>query len=77
MGDYDPVADAVKIKCPVLWLMGDKDKMFSQKAKGRIKMYIPQAEYEIVKGGTHAMVLTRGEEIARIIRAFCAKHCRK
>jgi pimeloyl-ACP methyl ester carboxylesterase len=75
MGDYDPVADAVKVKCPVLWLMGDKDKMFSEKARGRIKTYMPQAEFEIVKGGTHAMVLTMGEDIAKRIRAFCLRHC--
>jgi hypothetical protein len=56
--------------------MGDKDKMFSEKAKGRIKTYMPQAEFEIVKGGTHAMVLTRGEEIAKIIRGFCQRHCK-
>jgi pimeloyl-ACP methyl ester carboxylesterase len=75
MGDYDAGVDARKVKCPVLWLMGDKDNLFSDRQIRRIKEYVPQAEFEVVKGGTHAMVLTRGEEIAGRIRSFCVRHC--
>jgi pimeloyl-ACP methyl ester carboxylesterase len=75
MGDYDAGVDARKVKCPVLWLMGEKDNLFSAKQIQKIKEYVPQAEFEVVKGGTHAMVYVRGEEIAARISDFCVRHC--
>jgi hypothetical protein len=59
----------------VLWLMGEKDRLFSDKQKNSIKQYVPQAEFEIIKNGTHAMVYVQGEEIAGRIKDFCVRYC--
>ncbi|MBD3391598.1 MAG: alpha/beta fold hydrolase [Chitinivibrionales bacterium] len=75
MGGYDAAGDAKKVKCPVLWLMGDEDDLFSDKQIRKIKEYVPHAEFEVVEGGTHAMVYMRGEEIEKRIRDFCVHHC--
>jgi pimeloyl-ACP methyl ester carboxylesterase len=74
MADHDAVADAKKVKCPVLLLSGDKEKVFTPDQIAAIKEFIPQAEYELIPGGTHDMVYARGEEIAGHLKAFFARH---
>ena len=73
MGTYDAREDAQKLACPVLWMLGDKDNLFSRKQLRKINTYVPHARIEVIHGGTHAMVLTRGEEIADKMQEFFSK----
>jgi pimeloyl-ACP methyl ester carboxylesterase len=74
MGTYNAVEDAKKLTCPVLWLLGDKDNLFSANQQDRILATVPQAEFKVIKDGTHSMVFTRAPEINALIEDFCHRH---
>ncbi|MBD3346135.1 MAG: alpha/beta fold hydrolase [Chitinivibrionales bacterium] len=74
MDGYDAGAYAKKVSCPVLLLSGSEEDVFSDKQVKRIKKYIPQAQSEIIEGGTHAMVFRQGDNVAGEIREFCSSH---
>jgi pimeloyl-ACP methyl ester carboxylesterase len=64
--------DAERIKCPVLALIGAKDKEVSLRNAKSIKKFIPHAQFEVIEGGTHAMMFLQGEMLADKIRDFCS-----
>ncbi len=75
LDDYRAAEDAVKVRCPVLMLIGDRDDLYSREQEALMRQYIPQIEYEVVPGGTHSMTYLRGEEIAGRVLAFCRRTC--
>jgi pimeloyl-ACP methyl ester carboxylesterase len=75
MATHDAGDDARRVTCPVRMLQGDSDEVFTQKQVARIRELMPQTEFEVVEGGTHSMVYTRGDEVAGRIRDFCMRHC--
>jgi pimeloyl-ACP methyl ester carboxylesterase len=74
-GDYDAVADARKVTCPTLMLMGDRDTYFADDQEKVMRRYIPHMEYEVIRGATHSMVYVHGDEVAARILAFCRRNC--
>jgi pimeloyl-ACP methyl ester carboxylesterase len=71
LSDFNGARYVADIRCPVLVLSGDRDRFFSRGQVEAIKQHIPDARLHLIKGGTHSMVFTQGEEISRRIRAFC------
>lgn len=65
--------DAVQIKCPVMNLYGSKDRTVSLKSAQSIQKFIPHSEFEIINGGSHAMMYLQGEMLTEKIRSFCDK----
>ena len=63
--------DAVQIKCPVLALYGSNDKTVSLNSAKSIPEFIPHSRFEIIEGGTHAMMYLQGETISQKIESFC------
>lgn len=73
MRTYDSSVDARLVDCPVLWLQGNRDNVFSEDDKKKIITYIPQVDFEVIDGGTHAMVFTLANEIAQRVQRFCSQ----
>ena len=63
--------DAVQIKCPVLSLYGSKDRTVSLRSARSVPKFIPHSRFEIIPGGTHAMMYLQGELLSEKIREFC------
>ena len=70
LADYDGSDDARRITIPVQALLGQNDILFYSKHLRDLRDFIPHAHLTRIRGGSHAMVFLRGEEIARCIRAF-------
>jgi pimeloyl-ACP methyl ester carboxylesterase len=65
------------IKCPVIWLQGDQDVLFSVKiAEEEIKMFdqSPEPRLIAVKGGPHLISWTHAEEVNTALLEFVSKH---
>ncbi|KIX98659.1 uncharacterized protein Z520_05960 [Fonsecaea multimorphosa CBS 102226] len=64
------------IRCPVLWLQGTDDVVFSVKnAEEEIKLFTNATEARLVKfsGGVHFLSWTHKEEVARELLGFISK----
>lgn len=66
-----------RIDCPTLVLWAERDKHFPLVQAERLCQSIPDAQLDVVSGGTHWMVLTHAEELARRIRKWCREHPRQ
>ena len=60
-----------KIQCPTLVLWAEFDKHFPISQAKRLQATLRTSELTVIPGGTHWMVLTRAEEIAKSIQQFC------
>ena len=68
--EYSAIGDAGMIHCKVLVIQGCKDSLISPDEAEKFRTFIPQAEPQIIKDGTHAVGFFMGEEIAGRIRDF-------
>jgi len=67
----------VNIKCPVLWLHGDADVVYSPaNAKEEIKMFegSPDAQVVVVPGGHHFLSWTHPEQVDGLVYEFVMKY---
>jgi len=65
------------IKCPVLWLQGDADVVYSvDNANHEIKLFSnsPDARVVVVKGGHHYLSWTHAEEVNAALLEFVGKY---
>lgn len=65
------------IKCPVLWLQGESDAVFSvETANEEIKLFTnsPDAHVIPVKGGQHYLSWSNPEEVDSALLEFIGKH---
>ena len=65
------------IKCPLLWVQGDKDVVFTVKvAEEEIKLFenSPDARLVVVKGGPHFLSWTHPEEVNAAALEFVTKN---
>jgi len=67
----------INVKCPVLWLQGDKDVVYSvENAKEEIKMFenSPDARLVVVKDGHHFLSWTNQTEVDNAVLEFVVKY---
>lgn len=67
----------VNVKCPVLWLHGDQDAVYSvANAQEEIKMFknSPDARLVVVKGGHHFLSSTHAEAVDSALIEFVGKY---
>lgn len=65
------------VKCPVLWLHGTKDVVYSvANAQREIKMFVgsPDAKLKVVDGGQHFLSFSHPEEVDGAVADFVAKY---
>jgi pimeloyl-ACP methyl ester carboxylesterase len=65
------------IKCPVLWLHGTADVVYSvANAKREIEMFAgsPEAQLKVVKDGQHFLSFSHPEEVDSAVAEFVAKY---
>ena len=60
------------IRCPTLVLAAEKDQMFPLERSRALAAGIPGARFEVVPGGSHAIVIEKPAEVARILKEFLA-----
>jgi pimeloyl-ACP methyl ester carboxylesterase len=58
------------VRCPTLVLAAEKDQMFPLERSQALAAGIPGARFEIVPGGSHAIVIEKSGEVARILQEF-------
>lgn len=66
-----------RVKCPVLWLVGSEDKLFTlANAEDEIKMFTASrdASVKTVDGGPHLMSWTHAEEVNRLVAEFVGRY---
>ncbi|HET9211418.1 MAG TPA: alpha/beta fold hydrolase [Thermoanaerobaculia bacterium] len=68
----DLTPDLPRIQCPTLVLAGEKDRMFPLELSRDLADGIPGARFEVVPGGSHAIVIEKPAEVARILQEFLA-----
>lgn len=66
----DLTPDLPRIQCPTLVLAGEKDQMFPLERSRALAAAIPGARFEVVPGGSHAIVIEKPAEVAHILRDF-------
>lgn len=66
----DLTPDLPRIQCPTLVLAGEKDQMFPLERSRALAAAIPGARFEVVPGGSHAIVIEKPAEVARILLDF-------
>jgi pimeloyl-ACP methyl ester carboxylesterase len=65
------------VKCPVLWLHGTADVVYSvANAKREIEMFVgsPDAQLKVVKDGQHFLSFSHPEEVDSAVAEFVAKY---
>ncbi|PNS16974.1 hypothetical protein CAC42_4938 [Sphaceloma murrayae] len=65
------------VKCPVLWMHGTKDKVYSiANAEEEIKLFVnsPDATVQIVEGGQHFLSASHPEEVENATLTFVEKY---
>lgn len=65
------------VKCPVLWLHGTDDAVYSvANAKEEIEMFVNAAskELKVVEGGKHFLSFSHPEVVDGAVKEFLAKH---
>ena len=68
----DLTPDLVRIQCPTLVLATEEDRMFPLSSAQALADGIPDARFEIVPGGSHAIVIEKPGEVRRILSDFLA-----
>lgn len=58
------------IRCPTLVLAAEKDQMFPLERSRALAAGIPGARFEVVPDGSHALVIEKAGEVARILQEF-------
>jgi pimeloyl-ACP methyl ester carboxylesterase len=66
----DLTPDLPRVQCPTLVLAGERDQMFALASARALAAGIPGARFEVVPGGSHAIVIEKPAEVARILRQF-------
>ncbi|EHK48420.1 putative alpha/beta hydrolase [Trichoderma atroviride IMI 206040] len=64
------------IRCPVLWMQGTNDVVFSvANAEKEVRMFTnaPEAKLVVMEGGVHFLSFTHGQELEKIILEFIRK----
>lgn len=67
---YRPGSNLAKIKCPVLILAGDSDRVVPGEYQQRLRAGIPHAEFVTVSGGGHACNVDYSDEVNAAVLAF-------
>ncbi len=60
------------IHCPTLVLAAERDEMFALDRARALADAIPGARFAVIPGGSHAIVIEKPEEVARILLDFLA-----
>ncbi|HEY0554827.1 MAG TPA: alpha/beta fold hydrolase [Thermoanaerobaculia bacterium] len=58
------------IRCPTLVLAAEEDRMFPLERSRALAAAIPGARFEVIPGGSHAIVIERPGEVTRVLRDF-------
>jgi pimeloyl-ACP methyl ester carboxylesterase len=66
----DLTPDLPRIQCPALVLAGEEDQMFPLASARALAAGIPGARFEAVPGGSHAIVIEKPAEVARVLLGF-------
>ena len=72
----DITAELERITCPTLVLVGAKDALKPPRYSRLIANRIPDAEYLLIPGAGHAVVLERPEEVNAAVLGFLERHSR-
>jgi pimeloyl-ACP methyl ester carboxylesterase len=68
----DLTADLPRVRCPVLLLWGDRDRISPPAVGERLRELLPRATLHVVRGGDHDFVHTHAAEIAPLIERHLA-----
>ncbi len=68
----DLTADLPRVRCPVLLLWGDRDRISPPSVGERLRELLPRARLHIVRGGDHDFVRTHAAEVAPLIERHIA-----
>lgn len=60
------------IKCPALWLFGNRDTLTPPGVAERVEMLMPGARTQVIQGAAHAPQLSHPAETATVIADFLA-----
>ncbi len=68
----DLTADLPRVRCPVLLLWGDRDRISPLSIGERMRELLPRATLHVVRGGDHDFVRTHAAEVAPLIERHLA-----
>lgn len=74
MGDHSARDVLGTLALPVLVIAGAEDSMTPLPVMDELASLVPDAEYEVVQGGRHTLLMSRGKWIARRVRTFLQRH---
>lgn len=70
LADDDYRAGLAELRCPSLWLAGQRDRLVPPGAMQWAAAQAPRAEFEILRGTGHAPFLGEPDRVTEAIRAF-------
>jgi pimeloyl-ACP methyl ester carboxylesterase len=65
---YNGPADAAKIRCPVIVIHGQNDKLMNVKEIAATKQFLPDAHYYLLQDAAHSLVWSHAEKVDEILR---------
>ncbi|MBU0745004.1 MAG: pimeloyl-ACP methyl ester esterase BioH [Gammaproteobacteria bacterium] len=68
--DTDLRLDLVKIKAPILWLLGAKDKLVPAEIDKYLKFYMPQAQIKVMLKAAHIPFISHVDCFLKTIKKF-------
>ena len=68
----DLTADMPRVRCPVLLLWGERDRISPPSVGERLRELLPRARLHTVRGGEHDLARTHAAEIAPLIERHLA-----
>jgi pimeloyl-ACP methyl ester carboxylesterase len=68
----DLTAELPRVRCPVLLLWGDRDRISPLAVGERLHELLPRSTLHVVRGGDHDFVRTHAAEVARLIERHLA-----
>ena len=73
----DAEADAARVTCPTLLLLGERDQMTPLKSGRALAGKIPGAKIHVIEGAGHMLMVERPDETREALRAFLAESTAK
>ena len=70
--DEDLRGQLPDIRCPALWIYGDRDSLVPPGVAERVELLMPGARTEIIRGAAHAPHLSHPAEFGHAVSAFLA-----
>ncbi len=69
-GNFDHSEDFGRIRCPTLIVAAELDGLIPRKDCGALAEIIPGADFKVIPGGGHAVVVEQPETVVDLIRSF-------